>query len=135
MRLSFVNVCGFRGFRSPLRIDFAEDFTVIDGRNGVGKSTIFDAIERALTGDLSKYGDAKAFRESVSDYAWWVGGGDAPDERFVEVGFFDGEGQISIRRTPLGLENETSLRDLSGRLCDLRIAPAASISQLCTTSI
>ena len=135
MRLSFVNLCGFRGFRSSVRIDFAEDFTIIDGRNGVGKSTIFDAIEFTLTGDLSKYSDAKALRESVSDYVWWVGGGDAPDERFVEVGFFDSEGQISVRRTPLGLENETSLRDLSGRLCNLRVAPAASISQLCTTSI
>ena len=135
MRLSFVSLCGFRGFQRPIRIDFAEDFTIIDGRNGVGKSTIFDAIEFALTGDLSKYGDVKAFRESVSDYVWWVGGGNAPDERFVEVGFIDSEGQISVRRTPLGLENETSLRDLTGRLCDLRVAPAASISQLCTTSI
>ena len=135
MRLSFVNLCGFRGFRSPVRIDFAEDFTIIDGRNGVGKSTIFDAIEFALTGGLTKYGDAKALRESVGDYVWWAGGGDAPDERFVEVGFIDSEGQISVRRTPLELENETSLRDLTGRLCDLRVAPAASISQLCTTSI
>jgi DNA repair exonuclease SbcCD ATPase subunit len=136
MRLSFVSLCGFRGFRTPLRIDFAEDFTIIDGRNGVGKSTIFDAIEFALTGDMSKYGDAKALRESVSDYVWWVGGGgDAPNERFVEVGFVDSQGQISVRRTPLGLENASSLQDLSGRLCDLRVAPAASISQLCTTSI
>lgn len=135
MRLSFVHLCGFRGFQGPLRIDFAEDFTVIDGRNGVGKSTIFDAIEFALTGDLSKYGDAKALRESVSDYVWWVGDGVAPEERFVEVGFSDSEGQISIRRTPLGLTNEASLRELTGRLCDLKGAPAASIAQLCTTSI
>ena len=135
MRLAYVNLCGFRGFRRPVRIDFAEDFTIIDGRNGVGKSTIFDAIEFALTGDLSKYGDAKSLHESVSDYVWWVGGGDVPAERFVEVGFYDSEGQISVRRTPLGLENEAALRNLSARLCDLTVAPEASISQLCTTSV
>lgn len=135
MRLSFVNLCGFRGFQTPVRIDFAEDFTIIDGRNGVGKSTVFDAIEFALTGELGRYRDVKSLRESASDYVWWVGDGDAPGERFVEVGFIDSEGEISVRRTPLGLENETELRNLTGRLCDLRVAPAASISQLCTTSI
>lgn len=80
MKLSFVSLCGFRGFRDPVRIDFADDFSIIDGRNGVGKSTIFDAIEFALTGDLSKYGAAKALRESVDDYVWWMGGTDGPDE-------------------------------------------------------
>ena len=75
MRLSFVEISGFRGYRSPVRIDFAEDFTIIDGRNGVGKSTIFDAIEFVLTGDLSKYRESKALQESISDYIWWVGDG------------------------------------------------------------
>ncbi len=135
MKLSFVSLCGFRGFRDPVRIDFADDFSIIDGRNGVGKSTIFDAIEFALTGDLSKYGAAKALRESVDDYVWWMGGTDGPDERYVEVGFVDGLGSLSVRRTPLGLEGETSLPALIARLCDLESAPAASISQLCTTSI
>lgn len=135
MKLSFVDLCGFRGFRKPIRIDFADDFTIIDGRNGVGKSTVFDAIEFALTGALSKYGEAKALRESVGDYIWWVDGGHAPEDRYVQVGFCDNEGEISVRRTPFGLENEPSLRDLGGRLCDLRVAPAASIEQLCTTSI
>ena len=48
MKLAYVDLCGFRGYRKRLRIDFAEDFTIIDGRNGVGKSTIFDAVEYAL---------------------------------------------------------------------------------------
>jgi chromosome segregation protein len=42
MKLAFVHVCGFRGYRKPVRIDFADGFTIIDGRNGVGKSTIVD---------------------------------------------------------------------------------------------
>lgn len=135
MRLSFVELSGFRGYRGSLRIDFADDVTIIDGRNGVGKSTIFDAIEFALTGELSKYAEAKAHRESVSDYIWWAGDGGVPEKRFVEVGFTDGDGEASIRRTPLGSPDQGQLQRLSERLCDLTIAPTASIAQLCTTSI
>src|SRR3546814_3813312 len=60
MKLAYVDLCGFRGYRKRMRLDFAEDFTILDGRNGVGQSTIFDAVEFALTGHLSKYKDAKA---------------------------------------------------------------------------
>lgn len=36
MRLDFIEVCGFRGFRDLVRISFGRGFTVITGRNGVG---------------------------------------------------------------------------------------------------
>ena len=55
MKLDFVEVCGFRGFRDKLRVTFGSGFTVITGRNGVGKSTLFDAVEYALTGTIDKY--------------------------------------------------------------------------------
>ena len=66
MKLAYVDLCGFRGYRKPIRIEFADRFTIIDGRNGVGKSTIFDAIEFALTGTLSKYNGTKAAGQTVS---------------------------------------------------------------------
>src|SRR3546814_7802671 len=87
MKLAYVDLCGFRGYRKRMRLDFAEDFTILDGRNGVGKSTIFDAVEFALTGHLSKYKDAKADGETVADYIWWAGNGPAPENRYVEAGF------------------------------------------------
>jgi chromosome segregation protein len=37
MRLASVDICGFRGYRKRLRLEFADRFTIIDGRNGVGK--------------------------------------------------------------------------------------------------
>src|SRR5436853_6565213 len=98
MKLQYVDMEGFRGCHQRLRLDFSPSFTVIDGRNGVGKSTIFDAIEFALTGVLSKYKDAKASGETVADYLWWTGEGPAPADRYVEVGFVDGDTQMSIRR-------------------------------------
>ena len=65
MRLAYVDLCGFRGYRKRTRIEFANRVTIIDGRNGVGKSTIFDAVEFALTGALSKYKETKAAGQTV----------------------------------------------------------------------
>lgn len=50
MKLEFVEVEGFRGFRRRARFDVPAGFMVVAGRNGVGKSTILDAIDFALTG-------------------------------------------------------------------------------------
>ncbi len=61
MRLDYLELCGFRGFRERQRVDFGPGFTVICGRNGVGKSTLCDAVEFALTGQIDKY--------LVSDFA------------------------------------------------------------------
>lgn len=135
MKLAYIDLCGFRGYRKRMRLEFAEDFTILDGRNGVGKSTIFDAVEFALTGHLSKYKDAKADGETVADYIWWAGNGPAPEARYVEAGFCDHEGVISIRRTEFEFPDEAVLGKLAARLCDLNLAPRDPISQLCSTSI
>jgi DNA repair exonuclease SbcCD ATPase subunit len=135
VKLAFVELSGFRGYRKQVRIDFADRFTIIDGRNGAGKSTIFDAIEFALTGTLSKYRDAKADGETVADYLWWTGEGPAPTDRYVEVGFSSGESMISIRREQLGSPDASVLEDLTRKLCDAKLAPISPLSQLCGTAI
>lgn len=75
MKLDFIEVSGFRGFRDKVRIEFGGGFTVISGRNGVGKSAICDAIEFALTGQIGKYTVESAAKENASDYYWWRGTG------------------------------------------------------------
>lgn len=132
MKLAFVRVCGFRGFRKPVRFDFSDSFTVIEGRNGVGKSSIFDAVEFAVTGTISKYLDAKSDGESVDDYLWWAGEGERPLERFVEVGFRDDDMEFSVRRTPTTKSGADT--DLL-RLIDHDSAPRSAITQLCTSTI
>lgn len=135
MKLTYIDICGFRGYRNSVRIDFAQGFTIIDGRNGVGKSTIFDAIEYALTGSISKYEEAKASGESVADYIWWTGDGPAPTDRYVEVGFRDSEGDINIRRTQfLDPENDV-MHNLEVRLCEPSLSPLEPIQRLCGTAI
>lgn len=135
MKLAYVELCGFRGYRKSVRVDFAEDFTILDGRNGVGKSTIFDAVEYALTGHLSKYRDAKADGETVANYIWWTGHGPAPANRYVEAGFKDQDGVISIRRSEFESPDASDLIKLIAKLCDPELAPHDSLSQLCYSSI
>jgi chromosome segregation protein len=94
MRLSYIETSGFRGFRDIFRLDFSPAFTVIHGRNGVGKSTVCDAIEFALSGTIDKYRVDKTARESLSDYFWWRPGSSNQD-CYVSLGVRFEDGQES----------------------------------------
>lgn len=135
MKLSYLELNGFRGYNKKLRIDFAESFTIIDGRNGVGKSSIFDAIEFALTGNLSKYDSQKAAGETSSDYIWWRGEGESPKERYVTLGFIDRDEEISVTRKEFEKPDEKTLNYLVYKLCDQFHSPENPISQLCSNAI
>lgn len=135
MKLAYVDLCGFRGYRKRLRLEFGERFTIIDGRNGAGKSTIFDAVEFALTGSIGKYGEAKAAGETIADYLWWTGSGPTPEDRFVEVGFRGEHGEFSLRRTQLEAPDAASVERAMELLCDVRVAPKSPLDQLCVTAI
>jgi chromosome segregation ATPase len=136
MRLAHLDLCGFRGYNKPLRIDFGDRFTIIDGRNGVGKSTIFDAVEFALTGTIAKYEEKTASGETVADYIWWTGVGSPPVSRYVEVGFRDANGSVhTLRRGEFNEPDESVIRGLTDLLCDPRLAPASPLVQLCQSAI
>ena len=135
MKLSFVEMSGFRGYRDRIRIDFGTDVTIIDGRNGVGKSTIFDAVEYALTGTIAKYLEAKANRESVADYIWWLGDANGPDERYVSVGFIDRGSETIVTRSSLKPNEADNLDIIVERLFDDDTAPVGAIRQVCASAI
>ena len=135
MRIEYLELSGFRGYRDKIRIVFGSAFTIIDGRNGVGKSTICDAVEFALTGTIQKYGGAKSDGESVSDYIWWIGDGDGPEHRYVEVGFVDGNESFKVRRNSIRPDTAEHLDGLEGRLCDESAKPSEALMQLCQSAI
>lgn len=113
MRLDFVEFAGFRSSREKLRVDFGSGFTVITGRNGVGKSTVIDAIDFALTGSINKYRVEKAKGGGLAEHIWWVGEGLA-DQHFVRLGVIDDAGaRFDVTRYKDGsLEDGFPLEDL-----------------------
>jgi DNA repair exonuclease SbcCD ATPase subunit len=133
MRLDFIEVCGFRGFRDLVRVNFGRGFTVITGRNGVGKSTLCDAVEFALTGSISKYAVEKAAKESVSDYLWWRGEG-ISKAHYVTTSFVDDDGKpFTITRTRES-GADRSPDEIHAALCH-GSAPDDALRQLTRTSI
>lgn len=133
MRLDFIEVFGFRGFRDLVRINFGRGFTVITGRNGVGKSTLCDAVEFAITGSISKYAVEKAAKESLSDYLWWRGEG-VPKAHYVTASFVDDDGKpFTITRTRES-GADRSADEILAALCH-GSAPDDALRQLTRTSI
>ncbi|MGH9551938.1 MAG: AAA family ATPase, partial [Terriglobales bacterium] len=114
MKLNFVEIAGFRGFREKTRFDFPAGFAVLTGRNGVGKSTVLDAIDFAVTGTINKFAFKSAKGGGLDEHIWWVGRGRAA-ENYVLIGFVDEEGGSktimrarggSVRLQPDGLLKE-----------------------------
>lgn len=98
MRLSYVEIAGFRGFRDRTRFDIPAGFAVLTGRNGAGKSTFLDAIDFALTGTINKFAVKGAKGGGLDSHIWWVGDG-SPDAHYVELGFIDTDGrEIRVHR-------------------------------------
>ncbi len=127
------SLCGFRGFRNKVRVNFGRAFTVITGRNGVGKSTLFDAVEFAITGVIDKYAVEKAAKESLSDYLWWRGEG-VPESHYVTVSFLsDGGAKFEITRTRES-GSDRSPDEIHRALCH-GPAPDNALKQLTRTSI
>lgn len=135
MKLSFVEMCGFRGYRDRIRVDFGTNFTIIDGRNGAGKSTIFDAVEYALTGSIAKYQRANANQDSVDNYIWWLGDTQGPEKRYVSIGFIDEGLETVVTRTSLKPSIADKLDDVVKKLFDDRTDRDGAIKQICASAI
>jgi chromosome segregation protein len=92
MKISFIEMSGFRGFKDKVRLDLPSGFAVLTGRNGAGKSTVFDAVDFALTGSINKFSVKAAKGGGLDEHIWWVGDG-VPEDSYVTVGFIDAQGR------------------------------------------
>ena len=116
MRFAFVEIFGFRGFRDKIRFNLPAGFAVLTGRNGVGKSTVLDAIDFVLTGTINKYEVTGARGGGLSEHIWWVGDG-TPENQYVSVGFVDDSNEefVVTRSRERGLD--TPSQNIAQRLC------------------
>lgn len=116
MKLSFVEIAGFRGFKDRTRFELPRGFVVLTGRNGVGKSTVLDAVDFVLTGTINKYTVKGAKGGGLEEHIWWVGEG-TPESHYVTLGLIDESGkELKITRSrERGLD--TPVSDISRMLC------------------
>ena len=144
-RLDKLEVCGFRGIRTPLALTFSTGFTVLTGANGSGKSSILDAIEFAIAGSISKYEDGSGEKgEKSSAYEWWRGSKPTQD-RYVRLTLVNDAGHITvITRKPEGVLIETHNTDTGevqisvdalALMCDNTLNSEGTLAHLCQTSI
>jgi len=64
--ISKLKMSGFRGVPRTLELEFG-DFTLLSGRNGLGKTTVFDAIDWCLFGSSWRLGDREGSDDAVSN--------------------------------------------------------------------
>lgn len=135
MKLDFIEVVGFRGFKRLVRMEFPTGFVVITGRNGVGKSTVFDAVDFALTGSISKYDVRLAKGGGLDEHIWWIGEGAALDH-YVTVGFRTSSGEkIDVTRRRDGSVDSGQLSRLAELLCSDISAHSSWPETLVSTSL
>ena len=134
MKLEFVEISGFRGFRDKVRFELARGFTVLNGHNGTGKSTVLDAIDFALTGTINKFSVKAAKGGGLDEHIWWVGSGKA-ETHSVSVGFVnDAEERFVVTRSrESGCTVQPS--EILTRLCSQRSAHKASVETLLQTTL
>jgi DNA repair exonuclease SbcCD ATPase subunit len=129
MKVSFVELCGFRGFREKVRFDLPHGFVVLNGRNGSGKSTVLDAIDFAVTGTINKFASRNARGGGLDEHIWWVGRGQ-PQAYYVKVGFADDAGTPFVITHTRGRGSDRSPEEIAGRFCQTDGAvPLATVMQ------
>lgn len=135
MILTRIRCAGFRGIRESLDLKIPEGFLVLTGRNGAGKSSVCDAVEFALTGAIRRHADGSERQERIADYVWWRGEG-SPAEPFVSLVFqSEGSRELTVTRTPRGLQAPASEDEIVQALCVPGQAPSDPMTRLLGTAI
>ena len=134
MKLSFVKMAGFRSFKDEVLFEFPEGFVVLTGRNGVGKSTVLDAVDFVLTGSINKYTVKDAKGGGLEEHIWWVGEGE-PKSQYVSVGLIDENGNelVITRSRDRGLD--TPADKIAHALCHMEFCSQSWPETLMETTL
>lgn len=107
MKLSSIELAEFRGWSGEQRVEFDPVVTIVQGPNGTGKTSLFDAVLWALTGSLRRMPEGHE-NDVVSRY------GNSGLAR-VRAEFLDDAGSaVVVLRTTDGAKSTLSFEDSSG---------------------
>lgn len=84
IRANSITIQEFRGIRK-LTLDFKGESFAVCGRNGTGKSGVIDALEFALTGDVSRLSGRGTGEFSLKDHGPHVNSRSTPDKACVSM--------------------------------------------------
>ena len=87
IKVKKIEIVEFRGIRK-LKIDFNQNNFAICGRNGTGKSGVVDALEFALTGNISRLSGSGSGEVSVKEHAPHVDSRNNPEKAYVILTVF-----------------------------------------------
>lgn len=68
MKLTTIEIEAFRGFNRAVVLDFDADVVVLYGRNGFGKSAVFDAITWCIFGSSKRFGGTRDYSRAEAHY-------------------------------------------------------------------
>jgi DNA repair exonuclease SbcCD ATPase subunit len=94
MRLQSITLANFRGFADRQTVSLDGDIVVIWGANGTGKTSLFDALQWALVGDVPRLAAASLRKKEDPVISRYATG--AP---FVSIELQNGDGVWTINRT------------------------------------
>jgi DNA repair exonuclease SbcCD ATPase subunit len=100
MRLRSATIEGFRGFTKKVFVDLDANVIILQGPNGVGKTSLLDAILWVLTGRIDRFGEKG---NPISLYA-------REGIARVELTLGDGDSDIIVTRASDGERNTIRLR-------------------------
>ena len=100
MRLRSATIEGFRGFTKKLVVDLDANVILLQGPNGVGKTSLLDAILWVLTGRIDRFGEKG---NPISLYA-------REGIARVELTLGDGDSDIIVTRASDGRRNTIRVR-------------------------
>lgn len=120
MRIKKILIQNFKGIHEPHIVDLEKPLAVLRGPNGFGKTTIFDAIELSLTGELHRAMQMKRVTNDTKDY-YDVPYRNTRNEDVViklHIARDDGEEKVIIKRLPYNEPLVTESREIKNKPAD-----------------
>jgi DNA repair exonuclease SbcCD ATPase subunit len=103
LRLTSLRVAGFRGINSPIEFDFSAPLTLVFAPNGTGKTTMCEAAEWLLTGQVERLKEGRDFNASVLQSKFAT----EADEPSTSATLFVGDQKRYLSRLATGARSRT----------------------------
>jgi exonuclease SbcC len=123
--LKAVHLEAFRAYRNEQSFDLAAPITVLYGQNGLGKTSVFDAIDFACTGRIGRLSRIKRSVEEFAALATHLDKGEAQAEVVLEFEVTDDSGTVDYR-------SRRSVKDTNACWIDTRRLDRKSLLTLLT---